>query len=79
MKTKNVLTFKRPSIHIIAEKAKQRLLELAADRRGMSAIDIVIGIVLSVAGAAVLLGILNTALPNLFSNIVNKISSMLGI
>ena len=79
MKTKNVLTFKRPSIHTIAEKAKQRLLELAADQRGMSAIDIVIGIVLSVAGAAVLLGILNTALPNLFSNIVNKISSMLGI
>ena len=79
MKQKNILKFKRPSIHTIAEMAKLRLLVLAADRRGASAVDIIIGIVISVATAAVLIGLLNAALPNLFSSIVNKISTMLGI
>ncbi len=79
MKQKNVLTFKLRSIHTIAEKAKQRLLAFAIDQRGASAVDIIIGIVISVATAAVLIGLLNAALPNLFSSIVNKISTMLGI
>lgn len=48
--------------------------QLACDRSGEGYLDLAMKILITVVLGAAILAILNTAVPNLFSNMINKIS-----
>ena len=83
MKQQNVLSFRDKhigkTIYGKAAEAKKRLISLAKDKQGLSALEIVIGIVISVGAAAILITTLNGTLPNFLNSIFTRLGGMLGV